>query len=101
MSAVRREGDVLILEARRTAYRDYVATRHGGIRRLDFAKTPLDDFFPLPICIGAISLTEDDRIVLGVREKVGMGKGRVINLPAGFFNPESDPTWTDCLRSAI
>jgi ADP-ribose pyrophosphatase YjhB (NUDIX family) len=89
LSTVRKEGEVLILEARRTAYRDYVAIRHGGIRRPDFAKNPLDDFFPLPIGVGAI------------REKVGVGKGRVINLPAGFFNPESDPTWSDCLRREL
>jgi ADP-ribose pyrophosphatase YjhB (NUDIX family) len=101
LSTVRKEEEVLILEARRTAYRDYIATRHGGIRRLDFAKNPLDDFFPLPIGVGAISLTKDDRIVFGVREKVGIGKGRVINLPAGFFNPESDPTWSDCLRREL
>jgi len=45
-------------------------------------KTRSTIFSSLPIGVGAISLTEDDRIVFGVREKVGIGKGEG-DKPAG------------------
>jgi hypothetical protein len=89
---------ILTLELRRTNYKDFIGSRWKKKKRLIITKVPLDENFPLPISVGAIALTNDNEIIFWKREKVGIAEGFLDPVPAGYFNPDIDRNWCDCLR---
>ena len=98
ISEIEVKGEILHLAVRRTNYKTYIGTRWKRKRRkLDLAQKPLDRNFPLPLSIGAVTTTKDDKIVIEIRGKVGLGKGLTNTLPSGYFDPHKDLSWQDCI----
>jgi len=93
---IKMEGAILTLTLKRTDYKTYIATRWKKRKRL-VKQRPLDREFPLPLSIGAVTVTEDNKIIVGIRERVGLARGLADTLPSGYFNPEEDARWEDCL----
>jgi hypothetical protein len=101
VSEIKREERTLTLVLRRTDYKAFIGTRQRNRKSLNLTQKPLDKEFPLPLSIGAVTITQDNKIVAGIRERVGLSKGLVCTLPSGFFDPTKDFTWEDCLQREL
>jgi len=97
VSSITIEEDRLIIKFRRTTYKEFIGTRRKSTQRLILTKEPLDKNIALPFSVGAVTVTEDNKIVLEIRGKVGLGEGLLNTLPSGWFDPTQDLTWRDCL----
>lgn len=101
VSEIKREERTLTLVLRRTDYKAFIGTRQRNRKSLNLTQKPLDKEFPLPLSIGAVTITQDNKIVAGIRGKVGFGKGQACILPSGFFDPIEDLKWQDCLQREL
>jgi len=98
VSKIEARREILYITVRPTDYKTYIGTRwKRKKRKLDLAQKPLDRDFPLPLSIGAVTATKDDKIAIGIKKKVGLGKGLTTTLPGGYFDPQKDLNWQDCI----
>lgn len=90
----------LLLYLQRSRFDFFIGTKSESPRVLNLRKKPLDNHFALPISFGAITITEDNHLVCGIRKKVGLEKGMLHTIPSGYFNPVSQVIFKGRVRKA-
>lgn len=101
--------DILYLTLQRSRFDLFYGTKEQGPRVIDLSRKPLDEGISLPISFGAVSITSDGYIPIGLRhpQKVAVARNMVTTLPSGFFNPETqviyvgDPRQKECYPSLM
>ena len=79
---------MLELLLRKTDYRAYVGTRNRAYINTD--NPPIDENRPFPLSFGAITITEDNFIVLGMIEGKEFYRKKVHIVPSGYLDPDTD-----------
>jgi hypothetical protein len=87
------EYKILEFILRKSDFRLYLGTRSKQPIRT--ALKPLDKERSLPLSFGAVTITSDNFIVLGIREKTEAYKGEADLRASGYFDPEQDIIKTD------
>lgn len=82
---------VLYLRLQRSRFDLSYGTKEEGSRIIDLSHIPLDEKFSLPISFGAVAVTTDGYIPVGLRHprKVAVARNMATTLPSGFFDPET------------
>jgi len=78
----------LELVLRKSDYKTYVGTREKRFINTD--DIPIDRNCSLPLSIGAITITEDSSIVLGIIEGKEFYRKKLHIVPSGYLDPEMD-----------
>lgn len=83
--------NMLYLTLQRSRFDLFHGTKEQSPRVLDVSGRPLDKKFSLPISFGAVTVTADGYLPVGIRQpgKVAVARNMATTLPAGFFNPET------------
>ncbi|GEM_PF-5232341 len=94
--------ETLKLWLRRTRFDLYDGLRNEAPSYLDSTKKPLDRDFPLPLSVGAVTVTDDNKIIFGIRSKAtAFGKDGAVMLPSGYFNPDRDASVQELIRKEL
>jgi hypothetical protein len=83
--------EILYLTLQHSRFDFYYGTKEEDPRIIDLSRKPLDERFSLPISFGAVSVTTDGYIPVGLRHprKVAVARNMATTLPSGYFNPET------------
>lgn len=96
------ENQILEFILRRSRYALFVGTRGKYPREIDINKVPLDENYCLPLSFGAITITQDNYIVLGLRsKKEDTGKEKIGSVPSGYLNPDTNRVYTELVGTNI
>ena len=96
------EQQILEFILRRSRYILYVGTREKSPREIKLHQLPLDEHYCLPLSFGAITITKDNYIVLGLRsKKEDIGKEKVGSIPAGYLNPDVNRVYIKLIGNSI
>ena len=75
----------LELVLRKSDYKTYVGTRKERFINTD--DMSMDENYSLPISMGAVTITSDDFIVLGLRSETEAHRDKLAVVPSGYFDP--------------
>lgn len=82
---------ILYVSLQRTRFDFYYGTRTQNSRPIDLTHRPLNKEFSLPISFGAVTVTIDGYIPVGLRNPIGVAitGNMATTLPSGYFDPET------------
>jgi len=82
----------------KTRYDMFIGTREPGKPRILPQNKIWGENYSLPFSFGAVTITNDNAIVCGLRGKTGLESNLLTTLPSGYFNPEVHVIYPDYAR---
>jgi ADP-ribose pyrophosphatase YjhB (NUDIX family) len=91
----------LLLHLRKIRFKTFLGLREFSPSNMDLSKQPLDKDYPLPIGVGAVSITSDNKIIFGRRSSSTFEKGESTSLPSGYYDYDTDKSIPETFKKEL
>ena len=96
-----KQNKTLLLYLRKIRFKTFHGLRESSPLNMDLSKRPLDCDYPLPVGIGSVSVTADNKIIFGIRSESTFEPGQSTSLPSGYYDYDDDKSILETLKKEL